>query len=363
MQLGEVGSRILIVDYNHMIHQYMNSKAPRLFTNIPLGAQVQQVETTIPAYTLKAINKWAGCGEFTLAVCFDSPCSFRKEYFRKNSKGMESQIEYKGDRKPMLKSMYEGSEMTQKILFDSNIPVYKANDFEADDLVYSLVMICKELYPNTPIDIVCNDADLIPLVDNQVSVFYRSKKLTWATNKKIEKRNYWQVTPYNYEQIVGELSKYVKFEMPYNTLLLHKLLRGDDSDGIPGCINPETGRQDFPPKMYNELIGMMMYDRVDFNNIFRYPTFFPRKAKQESLDMQSKGIQCTMRDIYNKVVDDKVKEITSVLANYVDDYTLEHVDYTYRGMSTRFLNLVVPKRYDANTLRVEASRLQIDIPV
>lgn len=352
------GQRIVIVDYNHQLHQFLNSKAPRFFWTIKLGAQPIQIETTVPAYTIKNMHKFARKGIDTLAVCFDSPCTFRKDYFRQKKDGTPTDIEYKGARKPMIKDMVDGSNLTIDILDKAKVPIYKIQGYEADDLIYSLVMICKELYPTTPIDIVTNDGDLLPLVDSQVSVFLRSTKFTWAVSKDIEKTHYWQVTPENYEQVVGGLSRYQKFSMPYNTILLHKLLRGDDSDGIPGKIDLSRGKQDFPPKMYNELIEIFESRNINLAEIFRYVKFYPR-YEHNNMPTGKLG------EIYKKKMDEQIRVMTEVFMDIVDDYDYlaEHIDFIYRGMSPRFVNLVPPMKYDAGSLKVEAERLGINLPI
>ena len=47
--------------------------------------------------------------------------------------------------------------------------VISKQDYEADDLIGALVRRLKVSEPNTPIDVICNDSDLLPLVDEQVS--------------------------------------------------------------------------------------------------------------------------------------------------------------------------------------------------
>lgn len=349
--------RIVILDYNHQLHQYMNSKAPRLFYNQSLGAQAVTIETTIPNYTIKAMHNYARRGQDIMAVCFDSPCQFRKNYFMEKKDGTPTDIEYKGGRKSMPKPMLEGSALTIEMLSKAEMPIYKVENYEADDLIYSLVMVCKELYPSTAIDIITNDADLLPLVDEQVSVFFRNRKFTWAIDKSLLKRNYWQVIPDNYSTVVEGLSKYVKFSIPYNTLLLHKLLRGDDSDNIPGSKNPFTNRADFPPKMFNELIDILECENLDLQNMFRYADFKPRKE----LSQLTEGVK--LSNIYEKRVMEQLDKLCEILSVYVDDYTIEHIRFIYMGMNLRFINLVPPVKYDVGKLRVELSRLGIQLPI
>lgn len=364
--------RIVLIDFNHQTHIIMNSKAPRFYHNVTLGstegAQIHdekhsltgrtiKVETTVPNFTIKNAFRWSRQGKDKLGVCFDSRCVFRKEYFKTDEFGNTAEQEYKGGRKPMLRDMYEGADLTLDILNKAGVSVYKADNYEADDLIYSLVQICKEKYPNTPIDIICNDADLFPLVDEQVSVWYRSRKYTYAMDKSLEKTKYCQVTPYNYKEIVGDLSSYKKFDMEYNTVLLHKLLRGDASDGIPGFIHPKTGKKDFPPKVYNTLIEYMIDDGVNLGALFRYTRFKPQET------LAAVGDKKLLRTEFQKRMQEQLDEMCNILDDFVDEETIHHVRYMYGGMNLRFLNLYEPKNYNAGKLRVETSKLGIRLPL
>lgn len=364
--------RIVLIDFNHQIHTIMNSKAPRFYKNVTLGSsdgevstdtrysglgRTIKVETTVPTYTIKNAFKWSRHGKDKLGVCFDSRCTFRKDYFSKNEFGEKSDSEYKGGRKPMLREMFEGSDLTLDVLQKSGVSVYKAEDYEADDLVYSLVQICKEKYPNTPIDIICNDADLVPLVDEQVSIWYRSRKYTYSTSKELEKTKYIQITPETYKEFIGDMSSYKKFNMEYNTVLLHKLLRGDASDGIPGFIHPATGKKDFPPRVYNTLIEYMLEDGINLGALCRYTRFRPLET------LNNVGDKRLLRTEFQKRMQEQLDEMCNILETYVDEETIHHIRYMYGGMNLRFLNLYEPKNYNARELRKQSEKLGIHLPM
>jgi len=96
--------------------------------------------------------------------------------------------------------------------------------------------------------------------------FLEAKKGTWAESKDIEKAHYIQVTPDNFQSVVEDLSAYKGFLIPYNTLLLHKLLRGDSSDNYQ---RKEISKM-FPRMKYNGMITSMVAEDINFNEIFRY---------------------------------------------------------------------------------------------
>ena len=116
--------------------------------------------------------------------------------------------EYKGKRESMSQSMFSGVALAQDYLERGGVSCLALHNWEADDLVFLAIQQAKRQYPNHYIDLVTNDADMLPLVDEQVSVFFRSKKFTWATDKFLEKNRYMQVTPENYQEVIEGLSSF-----------------------------------------------------------------------------------------------------------------------------------------------------------
>lgn len=351
-----MGKRIIIVDFNPLVHQYIRGGAPQLSKTIVIDGVTRQIDTTIQNFTIKAMHRWANNGRNPLAVCFDSPCPSRKEYFKrlglKDRSGNTTL--YKEGRGKFSKNVLDCIEMTAGLLIQSGVSVYKCHNYEADDLVFACVQRAKEqyapenraledfytskinelvqgadslplhnvvtkliksvinmnldkgavlsgmlklfpncnadlitkcidimfdmsiresgenfikekliAYPIIPIDIICNDVDYFPLVDDQVSVFYRTHKQTWAESKELEKKHYIQVIPDNIESVMRDISQYKNLYLPYNTVLLAKLLRGDKSDNIP----PHPG---YPPREFNKLTEALVYNGFDCDSIFRY---------------------------------------------------------------------------------------------
>ena len=262
-----VEKRVVIVDFNHMVHTYFHSQH-RLSVTVNQGGLIVNKDTTIQNGCLKSIHRWSNGGVNPTAVCFDRPVPARKHYWSTKFSDMRegSGKEYKGGREKMPDAMFQGSSDCEQVLRQAGVSCYAVPNYEADDLIFACVKRAKEKYPGLPIDVITNDADLLPLVDDTVSVFIRSKKGTWAENKDIEKLHYIQVTPRNYQSVVEDMSAYKGFYVPYNTLLLHKLLRGDASDQFK---RPDISKM-FPPKKYNAFIQALEDDKINLPEIFRY---------------------------------------------------------------------------------------------
>lgn len=263
--------RVLIVDFNHRAHMYSYS-GYNPSVSIKINGVTEVIDTAIQSGFIKDVHRWSKGGYYPTVVCMDSPVPVRKAYFaREFGMSVGTAAEYKGDREKKSDRFYKSIEMTQDMLTRAGIFCVKRHNYEADDLIFACVKKAKQQYPGMPIDIMTNDADLLPLVDDTVSVFLRSKTGTYADSEEYERAHYVQVTPRTYQKFVEGLSSYKKFLIPYNTLLLHKILRGDSSDNIKSI---KDIKKEFPPTFYNELMGYMLRDNaagnIDLADLFRY---------------------------------------------------------------------------------------------
>ena len=236
--------RVLIVDFNHIAYNLA-------FGGGRLSSVVDGmvIDTTIPNGALKNIMRWSDFGRNPTAVCFDRACVPRKMYWKLTSG--EEITKYKGTRDRMPNAMFDAIGLTENLLRQAGVSCFAKEGYEADDLVFAAIEEAKRDFPGVPIDVVTGDSDLLPLVDSTVSVFFRSRKATWAETRELRKNKYIQVTPSNFQDVVKGLSAYKDFDIPYNLLLLLKLTRGDDSDNVPGM------KKSFPPRKVKEILSRM----------------------------------------------------------------------------------------------------------
>ena len=181
--------RVVIVDVSHLFYKYAFGGAASLSATITVDGVPQVVDTTLPAYTIKQLHRWSNFGFNPLVVCFDGKYGnrSRKAYFAKYN-GLRPGAEpvgYKGSRQSQDQRFYDGVNITRNLLVDGGVVCLKADGYEADDLVKAAVDASKAQYPDLPIDVITGDQDLVPLVDDQVSVFLSSRKMTWAEDKSI----------------------------------------------------------------------------------------------------------------------------------------------------------------------------------
>lgn len=262
--------RVVIVDYNHIAYKLAYAPAAPLlhYYEDPSTGLVTPIPTNVQSGSMKSLFRWTRGGYDALAVCFDRPCPQRKVYFREAFSEAETggSGDYKGQRENTNDQLMNAINMTQQMLEKAGVPCYYGNGYEADDLIFAVLEAAKAEYPDRQIDIVTGDADLIPLVDDRVSVFMRSMKNTESQHNSIKKNKYIQITPDNYQSAIEAMSAYNKYTVPYNTLLLVKMLRGDSSDNIPGI----PGRVYTPTRLRQIIEELQSVESLDVGEIFRY---------------------------------------------------------------------------------------------
>lgn len=325
--------RVIIVDFQHLAYIYAFGGAKALTATLKIDGVPKIVDTTIPAYTIKTLHRWADKGFNPLVVCFDGANSTRsKKYYFASKNGVNDSGEavgYKSDRKYQSDKFYEGINLTQNFLLNGGVCCLRAENYEADDLIKVAVDKAKEQYPDLPIDVFTGDQDLVPLVDEQVSVYLRSKKLTWAESKELEKPHYVQLRPYNYQEYMESLTDFKNLNVPYNTVLLKKLLRGKKADNIPAIPK-------MTPTKYNKIVDALIEDGYDLSKMCIYDvpvaTICYRGTEEpipedliESTPREQKMIKFSDPVALTKLLD--------ALSPHLTEDELKHVHDTYIGIN------------------------------
>lgn len=366
--------RVQIIDVSHLFYKFAYGGGPDLSTTLLIDGVPTLVKTKVPTLVIKAIHRWSKGGIYPTVVCFDSLGSnkSRKAYFKQgNMLGATGEV-YKGSRTSQGSMFYDDINLTKNLLAQGGVGILMAEKYEADDLIKAAVDKAKVMYPDLPIDIITGDQDFLPLVDDQVSVFLSSTKYTWAAEKSIEKNHYVQITPSNYQSYIENLTEFKTLKMPYNTVLLKKLLRGKKADDIPAYPK-------FTPTMYNKLVTQMEEDGVDLAGVFRYG------APTSKIINKYTGEEIPV-DKINELPRDLLMEqfsrpaqldlILATLGKYLDEDKLRHVEFIYNGINLNgaFTDLPVDfrrrparitldiKGYDEITLQKSVDILKINLP-
>ena len=350
--------RYVLVDYMHVAHRTI--VMDRLSTSVVMNGKPEVIDTTIPTYTIKSIFNYGGRGLFYTGVFFEGGSSYRKEYFKANSRDGSG---YKGGRAAKGSAFYDGTNLTLKFLLEGKVSLYRASGYEADDLIYAMIQEIKKTDTETPIDVITNDIDLLPLVDEQVSVYIRGSR-QFAVEGCPEHRLYYQVTPDTWEEFLSYTSAYGGYKIPYNSMLLFKMIKGDKADNVPTSIDG------MGPVKYTELMEEMeesvsiKKEYIDgIKGLFDYNIkhIFKDEYLQEVIDKYLPNIKEKEKERFSNTLKEMLKSQDTVLKRDVTwvtrraDVTEDVVKFNnaYRDLTKWFdiKELVKDKRDGKDTVK------------
>ena len=269
--------RVVIIDYNHLAYKFLFGATP-LSVRVDIGNGLTKVvDTTIASHTIKYIVNATRRGLDHCIVCMDSKIISRKEGFQIESEKWSFGEPYKANRKDNrsnTSALFDGIGLTETLLRQAGVTVLREINYEADDLVMSAIQKAKREFPDMPIDVITGDWDYAPLVDEQVRVYMVSRKSTYASEQGIKHNKYVELNPLTVEEFTNETSEFKNRYVPYNSLLLWKILRGDKSDGIFPMkeISPNNGklRNRWTPASMKELLEQMSIQGLLTPTLFGY---------------------------------------------------------------------------------------------
>lgn len=145
-----------------------------------------------------------------VVMCFDATPTVKYRLLEESTGGV---YKYKGNRTPQPSYLKFEKILCREVAERCNIPCAYADGYEADDLIYTLVKEYQNDFENVYIH--TRDSDLAFLVSDNVSI-----QPTGNTGKVIDRTNYSKAI-------------FKDRNIPYNTIILNKLLYGDTSDNIP----------------------------------------------------------------------------------------------------------------------------------
>ena len=142
-------------------------------------------------------------------ICFDGGKTIKKELLPR----------YKAGRVPNY-SVLAQLDLLREILDDCDIPYYWDEQYEADDFIWSAVHFLATVNDHDDVWVYSDDRDLACCISDRVQV----KNVT-TNGTSIDRRSY------ETRVVRGE-------HIPYNTILLYKMLFGDSSDNYNGVTIP-----------------------------------------------------------------------------------------------------------------------------
>src|SRR5581483_6301457 len=201
-------SKLLLIDGNAILHRSYHALPPNLTSKSgePINAVYGFVSMLVRIVTdLKPTH---------IAVCFDTPVeTLRKAQY----------VGYQANRPRLESDLSSQFEMTYKVLDAMNIPIYKKERYEADDVIGTITNQANSLVDE--IIVVTGDRDILQLVDDKKHIFiYMPVK--GLANMKLYK----------------EVDVIERMGVKAQQIVDYKALAGDASDNYPGVtgIGPKT---------------------------------------------------------------------------------------------------------------------------
>lgn len=372
-ECGEDVRRVIIVDFMSLAYLFQKIPGANLETTLNIGGKLETVSTKIPTMTIKQINRWGRNGFNHVAICFDTMgCTHCKKAYVNSLKLKKRDgtiAEYKGGRLSEDPVFYNTINVTAQLLHAAGVSTYLSPKHEADDLIKACVDVAKREYPDYPIDIITGDEDMLPLVDEQVSVFLRSTKYTYSEHPFLEKVKYIQITPDNFEFYVNERTAFKPLGVKYNTVLLAKILRGDGSDTLPPKL-------DWKPSDVKKLTRYLSSTGLPVDSLFRYDAPIRRVVRRDTGEDVTNDYSTIDKSLLLQVFDEPkaLTKMCEVLAPFVDEDDISYIRKVYHAFNLNgsFLSddpslcrapaRVTPmSTYSRDMLAQEASKLRINL--
>ncbi len=201
-------SKLVLIDGNAILHRAYHALPQSLTTKD--GEPINAVYGFV-SMLLRIIQDMKPTN---IAVCFDTPVeTLRKAQY----------VGYQAHRPRMESELSNQFEITYKVLDAMNIPVYKKERYEADDVIGTITKECKKKVDE--IVIVTGDKDILQLVDDKDNV-----------------KVYMPVQGLSKAKLYGEADVVERMEVKPSQIVDYKALAGDSSDNYPGVpgIGPKT---------------------------------------------------------------------------------------------------------------------------
>lgn len=267
-------------------------------------------------------------------ICFDGGGSIKKELLPR----------YKAGRVPNYAVMAQ-IDLLREILLDCDIPFYWDVKYEADDYICSVVHFLSMVKDTDNVVIYSDDRDMACCVSPSVQI----KNVT-SQGICINRQNYED------RVVSGE-------RIPYNTILVHKMMFGDRSDNYPGLSIPglrfDTLSQSLLDQMQPFLDSGAFPDSafmdLDIMNVIidQLPGSFTQEMKDEIkrqarivfpqlIDVTENGLQAFYDDLATANEPMYQVEKRHIKTFGLGDYNRQKLDY-YCNMFG--LNRCRPERY------------------
>ena len=278
------------------------------------------------------VDKIAQLGQ--VIIFEDSKLVSRNKYFEEHfPNGYKDNRHKRNDELKLLK------ESISQLFRKYKQPAIKKFNYEADDLIKEAVRVAKKSNKYNHIYILTNDFDLAPLIDDEVTLYRRSPR---SNTSHAEPHpyiyNYEMISKSNYESYFKTIGMTKDVKVPYNSILLFKMIRGDKSDNIAGVKGVGA-------KSYNKFIEQMTEDEIQKFKYYDWTIEAHNKTKNVTYyDYDEIPLEEIKSDEFEVRYKEpkELKELALIIKKYFSTEVAKEIIIKYRGMALNLatLNLI-----------------------
>ena len=269
------------------------------------------------------VDKIAQLGQ--VIIFEDSKLVSRNKYFEEYfPNGYKDNRHKRNDELKLLK------ESISQLFRKYKQPAIKKFNYEADDLIKEAVRVAKKSNKYNHIYILTNDFDLAPLIDDEVTLYRRSPR---SNTSHAEPHpyiyNYEMISKSNYESYFKTIGMTKDVKVPYNSILLFKMIRGDKSDNIAGVKGVGA-------KSYNKFIEQMTEDEIQKFKYYDWTIEAHNKTKNVTYyDYDEIPLEEIKSDEFEVRYKEpkELKELAFIIKKYFSTEVAKEIIIKYRGMA------------------------------
>lgn len=330
--------KIFLIDVSHIIYSYYSIYGFKEDIDYKLssdGKKVKILNTKPFEYLFSFLNHVSGNGTHRIVIIGDRSQKSRIEYFKRLSHIEDGYKEHR--KKDLGRIMFK--KVFEAILKASEHKMIYRDNFEADDILFEVINTLKN--EDLEIYFLANDFDLVPLIDDNVHFFRKVKfKDTSSLYSHPRINGYSLITKESYEDYFKNVYTTKNLKVPYNTMLLVKMIRGDKSDNIPGI-------KGVTPKKYNAFIENLETKHSDFIDYFKYYNWGREFVNINTDKKYSKLNEVPIEELKNKEIKafftppKEILTMKEILCDYFDEEEINLIIDRYNGMNLNtafFLN-------------------------
>lgn len=254
----------------------------------------------------------------TLVFCIDDTPNYKRElYFDV----LRDEMGYKGKRPEKLLDVSIQRKAIKDILSLVSPNVLFVEDMEADDIIGSLVWMYKKHYDKVIVH--TRDTDLYCLIDDNVIIDRVGNQGKYVTKSNFSEN----------------ASTKNGFKLPFNGMIIEKLLSGDQSDNIPP-VNPDMAekiKSSITPDKYPYLVNVNLArswvgQAVDYDKrtMGLFDLLVPTKVDEDYLTIYDEsinfnrlyyiGLKVQNKYCRKNTYEEDIPEVKEVLDYYTNEY-------------------------------------------